>query len=291
MRAIDAGAERPVRGNIIPLRRTDDADSPDEAPMLRVGEGDRPAPPRSHDEARFHVALIVCGSLVVHAALFAFSRTETEMTASVGEDAITVEIVVGTDSAAGIAQARSDVEAEQQSAMDARQDETAQEKPIKEEPVPQPEAVMTPAEEPIAPIQKEIIPPERNVEETPSEPKPVAPSRPKPTPSTASAPAANSIGRGRMTGDANYQGLVAARLARFKRFPPEARRRHEHGSALVSFVIDGTGRITSVRLVRGTGFAALDDEVQAMVRRASPFPPPPRGADMNFSAPVSFHLN
>ena len=92
-------------------------------------------------------------------------------------------------------------------------------------------------------------------------------------------------------GDANYQGLVAARLARFKRFPAEARRRREQGSALVSFVIDGTGRVTSVRLVRGTGFAALDDEVQAMVRRASPFPPPPRGTDMTFSAPVSFHLN
>jgi periplasmic protein TonB len=150
---------------------------------------------------------------------------------------------------------------------------------------------MTPAEEPIAPPQKEVTPPERSVEETPPEPKPLEPAQPKPVPSTASTPAANSIGRGRMAGDANYQGLIAARLARFKRFPPEARRRREHGSALVSFVIDGTGRVTSVRLVRGTGFAALDDEVQAMVRRASPFPPPPRGAEINFSAPVSFHLN
>ena len=290
-RAIDAGAERPARGNIIQLKRTDDADASDEAPELRVGEGDRPAPPRSHDEARFRLALILCGSLVVHAALFAFFRTEPEMTASVGEDAITVEIVVGADSAAGTAQARSDVEAEQQSAMAVRQDETAQEKSIKQEPTPQPEAIMTPAEEPIAPLQKEVSPAERNVEETPPEPKPLDPSQPKPTPSTASAPAANSIGRGRMAGDANYQGLVAARLARFKQFPPEARRRREHGSALVSFVIDGTGRVTSVRLMRGTGFAALDDEVQAMVRRASPFPPPPRGAEINFSAPVSFHLN
>lgn len=290
-RAIDAGAERPARGNIIPINRTDDADASDEAPQLRVGEGDRPSPPRSHDEARFRLALILCGSLFVHAALFAVFRTEPEMTASVGEDAITVEIVVGADSAAGTAQARSDLEPEQQSAMDVRQDETAQEKSIKQEPTPQAEATMTPAEEPIAPLQKEVSPTERNVEETPPEPKPLDPSPPKPTPSTASAPAANSIGRGRMAGDANYQGLVAARLARFKRFPPDARRQREHGSALVSFVIDGTGRVMSVRLMRGTGFAALDDEVQAMVRRASPFPPPPRGAEMNFSAPVSFHLN
>jgi protein TonB len=57
-----------------------------------------------------------------------------------------------------------------------------------------------------------------------------------------------------MAGDANYQGLIAARLARFKRFPPEARRRREQGSALVSFVIEADGRVMSVRLVRGTGF-------------------------------------
>ena len=132
-RAIDAGADRPARGNIIPLGRTDDADSLDEAPMLRVGEGDRPAPPRSHDEARFRLALILCGSLIVHTALFALFRTEPEMTASVGQDAITVEIVVGADSAAGAAQARSDVEAAQQPAMDVRQDETAREKSNKEE--------------------------------------------------------------------------------------------------------------------------------------------------------------
>lgn len=142
--------------------------------MPRVGEGDRPAPPRSHDEAPFRLALILfCGSLVVHAALFAFFRNAPEMTASVGEDAITVEIVVGADAAAGVAQARSDVEAEQQSAMAVRQDETTQKKSIQQEPTPQPEAVMTPAEEPIAPPQKEVTPRERSVEETPPEPKPL----------------------------------------------------------------------------------------------------------------------
>jgi len=91
-------------------------------------------------------------------------------------------------------------------------------------------------------------------------------------------------------GNANYQGLVAARPARFKRFPAEAQRRREQGSALVSFTIDSTGRATSVQLVRGTGFGALDGEVQAMVRRASPFPPPPNGAATTFSAPVTSHL-
>ena len=257
------------------------------APLLRVDKGERPTLPHSRDEARLRVALVLVSSLLGHAALFAFLPAEPEMTASIGEDAITVEIVVGAESAAGTAKVRSDAEAEQQLAMETRQDETAQEKSNNESAIQPDSKVMAP-EEAIAPVQKEVAPPEQNVEETPPEPKPLAP--PPPT-STASAPA-SSIGRGRMTaGDANYQGLVAARLARFKRFPADARQRREHGSALVSFVIDGTGRVTSVRLVRGTGFVALDHEVQAMVRRASPFPPPRRGADMNFSAPVSFHLN
>jgi len=258
--------------------------------MLHVGEGDRPAPPRTYAETRRRLAFILFISLTVHIALFVFFRAEPEMMASAGEDAITVEIIVGADSAAGTAQARSDTEAEQQPAMDARQDETAQEESIKKETLTDPEPKVTSAEGTIAPVQTEVTPPEQSSEDTP-EPKPLEPSRPKPPPSTPSAPAANSIGRGRMTaGDANYQGLVAARLARFKRFPPEARRRREQGRALVSFVIDSTGRATSVQLVRGTGFAALDGEVQAMVRRASPFPPPPSGAAMTFTAPVTFHL-
>jgi protein TonB len=163
--------------------------------------------------------------------------------------------------------------------------------PEDEKPTPS-EQKPTTAEEPVAPVQEPTPPEQRHIEERPPEPKPLDPPRSKPTPATAPASAANSIGRGRMAGDdANYQGIVAARLARFKQYPAEARRRREQGSALVSFTIDATGRAKSIRLVRPTGFAALDEEVQAMVRRASPFPPPPRGADMTFSAPVSFRLN
>jgi len=285
-----AKADFRAPGNISPFRRTEEADWSGQTPPLRVAESDRPAPPRLDDERRFHLALIFAGSLIGHAAPFAFFRTDPEAMASIGENAITVEIIVGADAAAGTAQARSDIEPEQQSTMEIRQDEAAQEKPVTEETKIPPEARMARDEESIAPVQKEATPPERNVEETRPEPKRPSPAQSKPAPSRASAPA-NSIGRGQMAGDANYRGLVAARLARFKRFPPEARRRREQGSALVSFVIDAKGRVITVRLVRGTGFAALDEEVQEMVRRASPFPPPPSGAEMNFSAPVSFHLN
>lgn len=111
--------------------------------------------------------------------------------------------------------------------------------------------------------------------------------------STTSAPAAaaaGGIGRGRSDAEANYRGRVAAHLARYRQFPPEARNRGDHGRAVVSFSLDGSGAVTEARLVRGTGVAALDREAVAMVRRASPFPPPPDGRGMSFTAPVSFEL-
>ena len=51
------------------------------------------------------------------------------------------------------------------------------------------------------------------------------------------------------------------------------------------------GRVTSARLVRGSGVGSIDQEVQAMVRRASPFPAPPDGRPRSFTVPVAFRLN
>ncbi len=90
--------------------------------------------------------------------------------------------------------------------------------------------------------------------------------------------------------DPNYYGLVAAQLARSKQYPADARSAHSQGSAGISFTIDPGGNARSVRLVRGTGFASLDQEAQAMVHRASPFPPPPGGRALSFNTSVSFRI-
>jgi protein TonB len=58
----------------------------------------------------------------------------------------------------------------------------------------------------------------------------------------------------------------------------------------VSFSIDGDGRLTMVRLVASAGSAILDREAQSMIRRASPFPTPPRGQPQSFTVPVSFSM-
>ena len=73
--------------------------------------------------------------------------------------------------------------------------------------------------------------------------------------------------------------------------PSDARSRGDQGTATVSFSLDGGGGVTSARLARGSGVASIDQEVQAMVRRASPFPAPPDGRPRSFTVPVSFRLN
>jgi protein TonB len=95
--------------------------------------------------------------------------------------------------------------------------------------------------------------------------------------------AASSVGVGRSSNDSNYKGTVWAHLARYKQ-PVGG----STGSAAVSFTISGSGSVSGVRLARSSGVAAIDQEVQAMVRRASPFPRPPNGRSEAFTAPVSF---
>jgi protein TonB len=109
----------------------------------------------------------------------------------------------------------------------------------------------------------------------------------------ASAPstAANNVGIGRSDANSNYAGLVSAHLRRHQQYPADARGRGDQGTATVSFSLDGGGRVTSSRLVRGSGISSIDQEVQAMVRRASPYPAPPSGRAASFTVPVTFRLN
>ncbi len=102
--------------------------------------------------------------------------------------------------------------------------------------------------------------------------------------------AASGIGRGRSDNSANYNGTVAAHLARYKQYPAAARSAGSQGVATVSFAIDGGGRVTSARLAGSSGNPAIDQEVVAMARRASPFPAPPDGRGRNFTVPVRFNL-
>ncbi|WP_439925939.1 energy transducer TonB [Nitrobacter sp. JJSN] len=59
-------------------------------------------------------------------------------------------------------------------------------------------------------------------------------------------------------------------LDRYKRYPNAARAQRVEGTALLSFEMDRGGRVLTYYLVRSSGWPELDDEVLAMIERASP---------------------
>lgn len=89
---------------------------------------------------------------------------------------------------------------------------------------------------------------------------------------------------------ARWQSRLLAHLERRKRYPADARRQRQQGTAQVRFTIDAGGNVQSVSLVSSSGVAALDQEVVAMVRRASPVPAPPPGINRTIVVPVRFSL-
>ena len=164
---------------------------------------------------------------------------------------------------------------------------TATAKPQETPPPPSTEVTLLP--------QPEEKPVERKPEPKPVQtapPKPVKDAKPAKEPHRIAAPtrekaareakastpstAANNVGVGRSDRDTNYPGLVSAHLRRHQHYPSDARSRGDQGTGTVSFSLDGGGRVTRVALGRGTGSASLDQELQAMVRRASPFEGTPK---------------
>lgn len=88
----------------------------------------------------------------------------------------------------------------------------------------------------------------------------------------------------------SYRFIVGGMLERVKHYPETARQRGAKGIAIIGFVLDESGRIASVSLLRSSGEADLDAESVALVNRAAPFPPPPPGAQNSFAIEVAFGM-
>jgi len=85
----------------------------------------------------------------------------------------------------------------------------------------------------------------------------------------------------------NYAARVRARVARNK--PRSGRAR---GTAVVSFGVSRSGSLRYAKLARSSGNSSLDSAALSAVRRASPFPTPPRGASLRqLSFRIPFHFN
>jgi periplasmic protein TonB len=112
-----------------------------------------------------------------------------------------------------------------------------------------------------------------------------------PAPAAPAAPAASSAPPGEAA--ANWQSKLLARLAQFRRYPPDAERRGITGVAMIRFSVDGAGHVASSSLARSSGHADLDEAAEDSLQRAQPLPPPPpdRVAPFQIEVPFAFSLH
>src|SRR5581483_5828913 len=212
--------------NVVPITSRRRIGPDKRIPEVPLAKDDRPAPPTKRLERRRLLALLVIGSLAVHASLFAAFNRPPPPLASVGEVVIDNIELVGTDRLAGLN--RSPSESEIDSAAAPKKDEPladkseapqkADEKSKPEEPAktdkpitaalsPDPVAELPlppkePAEPAIAPSSddKAEKPAERKIEPAPKRKKESEEgksNRSRATPASTPSISSNSIGRGR----------------------------------------------------------------------------------------------
>ncbi len=95
------------------------------------------------------------------------------------------------------------------------------------------------------------------------------------TPGAGATPAdADAEGGGEPGVDPDYLAELQAWVEQHKRYPRQAQRRREEGTASVWLRLDGDGNVVDYRIEEGSGSRILDRAVEEMVERADPFPAP-----------------
>lgn len=175
---------------------------------------------------------------------------------------------------------------------------------------PKPKARPKPPERPRPVVKRREPPKERPkepqrkpVQEKPRDPvpnRPVArevaaapPALPAPPSRAPAAPAVAAPSASTAQAQASWQGLLRSHLERHKRYPRSAQLRRQEGTAHLRFRMSRAGDVLSYRLERSSSHDALDDEVLAMIQRASPLPAlPPEmpGATLEIVVPVQFFI-
>ena len=82
---------------------------------------------------------------------------------------------------------------------------------------------------------------------------------------------------------AGYGDVVHRKIRRTRRA-----RVRDHGETVVVFSVAPSGQISQIGVATSSGSPRVDAAALDHVRRAAPFPPPPKGARTKFSVPISF---
>jgi len=304
--------------NVIPFTRARRAGAEPQAPPVIVNPADRPAPlpPVSR---RWLRALLVMGSLIAHGGLLCLLWQEPQLLPGTGNQGMTVEIIIGDNKPVGSASTPGeapkegdhveDVRPEKEADEDQKPAETRKVKPEetpaevpKAQPLEQPSEkepdhrqsvamVETPQAE-IPTVLPRETPPDREatIAVTQEQPEEVKPVDPKQKRRDEGKDIASGSGFSSAASMAAYAGSLSEHLTKHQRDPHPARTRRTQWHGTVSFSMDANGYVTSVNVAKGTGVKVLNEEMIAMVRRASPFPAPPDGEPKKFDAPVTFDL-
>jgi periplasmic protein TonB len=307
--------------NVIPFARARRTGAEPYAPPVIVKPADRPAPLLPGSKRWPRALLVVC-SLIMHGGLLYLFWQEPQPLPGIGTEAITVEIEIGDSRPAGAAskvavdqvdmpqvnEVKPDEKAtENEKATEARElkpdemrTEVAKEQPREQPKEQKPEerqqiAMVETQQAEVPTVRPRETPPDMQAviappREQPQEARPVEPQQKAAEPSQAQE-ATSGVGSISVSAMANYNGRVSAHLKRHQQYPTTARNKSITGKGRVSFEIDGGGRVTSASVLVASGSSILDEEMAAMVLRASPFPAPPDGVPKKFDVPVVFDFD
>ncbi len=113
------------------------------------------------------------------------------------------------------------------------------------------------------------------------------------TANKASKPPKFGVPNGVKKEQASYAGLLQAWFLKHKRYPHQARARHQEGVVKVWFKIDQQGNILEKRIEKSCGFSILDKATLSLLQKASPVPAPPQkllATDLTFVVPIAFTI-
>ena len=171
-----------------------------------------------------------------------------------------------------------------------------------------------PPDQPVEKVEEKV---EEKIEQAPDpevalvlpqevQPEPPKPMETQPAPATtapqvpsnvqAALPAAPTEGAPNVSNSnavPRWKSQVVGMLERNKRYPSDARNRHEQGVTQLTFSIDRQGRVVASRIVTSSGSSSLDKEALDLAQRAQPFPPPPpelAGAQISLTVPIRFNF-
>jgi protein TonB len=85
------------------------------------------------------------------------------------------------------------------------------------------------------------------------------------------------------TANTTYLSTLWGLIVPTMRIPERIKENHLRGDGVLVFNVDIKGNLTGIGIQQSSGFADLDAEALAAVRRAAPFPPPPRGLTYSIS--------